>query len=173
MRFITTFSTAALSLLVVLLLAPGAGAQMGTAISGTLTATYTQLDTVMVSQADMHMMTMGISGGANKCTSENMFMEGAKATNMSFSDLTKGNGPHQGYVKFEKDGDSAMAKWAGKVTTTMSAEGTPMTSFEGNFKYISGTGELEGIKGQGTFKGSFTSPTSYSVEWQGEYTAGK
>jgi hypothetical protein len=173
MRFIASLSTAALSVLVALLLVPGAQAQMGTAVSGTITATYTQMDTVMVTEADMHMMNMGISEGTNTCTSEAMFMDGAKATNMSYSDLTKGNGPHQGYVKFEMEGGSAMARWSGKVTTAMSAEGAPMTSFEGTYKYVGGTGEYQGIKGEGTYKGSFTAANTYAVEWQGAYTMGK
>ena len=160
-------------MMAIVVLAPGAGAQMGSPIAGTITATYTQADTVMVSQADMHMMSMGISKGSNKCTSENMFMDGAKATNFSFSDLTKGNGPHQGYVKFEKDGDSILAKWSGKVTTTTPAEGTPVTSFAGTFTYVSGTGQFQGIKGEGTFKGSFTGKDTYTTDWQGAYTVAK
>lgn len=173
MRFIISLGAAALSILVILTLAPGASAQMGTSISGTIAATYTQMDTVMVNQADMHMMLMGISSGTNTCTSEAKFMDGATATNMSYSDLKQGNGPHQGYVKFVKDGDSITAKWSGKVTTTMPAEGAPKVNFEGTFTYMSGTGQFQGIKGDGTYKGSFTSPGGYSVEWQGAYTIGK
>jgi hypothetical protein len=173
MRFISSLSTAALSVLVVLLLAPGASAQMGTAVSGTITATYTQMDTMMVSEADMHMMNMGISEGTNKCTSENMFMDGAKGTNMSFMDLKQGNGSHQGYVKFEMESGTATAKWSGMVTTTMSAEGAPMTSFEGTYKYVSGTGEFENMQGEGTYKGSFTGTDSYTVDWKGTYIIGE
>jgi hypothetical protein len=86
-----------------------------------------------------------------------------------YSDLVKGNGPQQGYIKFGQNGDTAIARWQGKATTTLSAEGTPMITFEGTFSFIKGTGQFENIEGNGTYKGKFISETSYMAEWQGEY----
>lgn len=173
MRFISSLSTGALSVLVVLSLVPIASAQMGTAVSGTMTFTYARMDTMMVSEADMHMMNMGMSEGTNKCTSENIFMDGAAVSNWSMSDMTQGNGPHDGCAKLEKGDDSAVAKWSGNVTTTMSAEGTPTTTFEGTFTYVGGTGKYKGIQGGGTYKGTFTGKDTYTSDWQGTYTIGE
>jgi hypothetical protein len=144
-----------------------------TGISGTLTATYTQQDSVVVGDANGHIMTLGKSEGKNVSKGEHEFMNGARVVNMSYSDLTKGNGAHQGYIEFELGKDAVYAKWEGKVTTVLSPEGAPVTSFAGTFKYIKGSGQFENIKGGGTFKGEFTSKTAYSVEWQGEYLTEK
>ncbi len=148
-------------------------AQEATKISGKLTATYSSLDSIVVGDVAGHTLSLSASEGKNANTGENMFMDGADIVNMSYSDLTQGNGVHIGYVKFTKNGDAIYAKWEGKVTTTQAAEGAPVTSFEGTFKYIKGAGKFENIKGSGTYKGKFTSKTEYSVEWQAEYSIGK
>ena len=122
-----------------------------------------------VGDTEEHAMVLGHSEGTNTSTGENVFMDGAQIVNLSFSDLVKGNGPHQGYVEFTKGEDAVFAKWQGTVTTMMSDEGTPMMSFEGTFTYIGGMGQYMGIKGSGTYKGYFTSETEYMTEWEGEY----
>ena len=72
-------------------------------------------------------------------------------------------------MKLTKKDDTVFAKWKGSVMTTLSAEGTPVTTFEGSFSYIKGTGHFENIHGGGTYKGRFISKTIYTVEWEGEY----
>jgi hypothetical protein len=49
-------------------------------------------------------------------------------------------------------------------------DGQPMTSFSGTWKKLSGTGKYEGIQGQGTYSGHFTSQTEYVVDWRGQAT---
>jgi hypothetical protein len=102
-------------------------------------------------------------------TGKQEFMDGAQVINMSTSDLIKGTGTHQGYVKVVKGEDSIFAKWQGKITTSFSDEGLPHTSFEGTYSYLSGTGQYEGIQGAGTYKGKFLSKTILTTEWEGEY----
>jgi hypothetical protein len=48
-------------------------------------------------------------------------------------------------------------------------DGTPITSFKGRMWWIKATGKFENMQGEGTYKGWFTSETSYVVEWEGEY----
>jgi hypothetical protein len=66
--------------------------------------------------------------------------------------------------------DGAICRWEHEVTTKMSEEGMAMTTFQGTFTYTGGLGKYAGIKGGGTYKGSFTSKTEYVVDWQGEYS---
>jgi hypothetical protein len=86
------------------------------------------------------------------------------------SDLTKGNGTHQGYYKnTDKDGNVFFSKWQGKVSTTQSPEGKPIMKWEGTFSYVKGTGKWENIQGGGTYKGGFIARGIYVNYVEGEY----
>ena len=148
-------------------------AQEATKVSGKITATYTDLDSVVVGDIIGHVLSLLTSEGKNVNTGEHAFMDGAQIVNMSYSDLIKGSGVHHGYVKFTKNGDAIYAKWEGKVTTVQTTEGAPATSFEGILAYTKGTGKFENIKGSGTYKGEFISKTEYSAEWQTDYSIEK
>ena len=50
-----------------------------------------------------------------------------------FGDLENRNGPIQGCFEFRKKGDTVFSKWEGKLTTSYSSKGTPVTTFEGTF----------------------------------------
>jgi hypothetical protein len=153
--------------LAVVLFAAASQAQMMNSVAGSITASYTSQDSLVV--APMHILSMSSSSGTNTSTGTMSFMDGAAATNLSLADLAMGSGPHQGYLKMEKDGNAVLVKWSGSVVTKM-MEGKPTaTTFEGDFSYVSGSGQFEGIMGEGNYKGSFTSPTSYTVEWEGSY----
>lgn len=155
------------------LCAANLSAQETTKISGKITATYTNQDSIVVGDIIGHVLTMSTSEGKNVNTGEHAFMDGAQIINMSYSDLIQGNGVHQGHVKFTKNGDAIYAKWEGKVTTVQTTEGAPATSFEGILTYTKGTGKFENIKGNGTFKGEFISKTEYFTEWQADYSIEK
>ncbi len=145
-------------------------AQEMTKIAGEIKAVYTKQDTAAVGDTEGHNLILATSEGPNVSTAAHEFMEGARVINYSFNDLVGGNGPHEGYVEFTKNGDSAFGKWQGKVTTTLSAEGVPATSFEGTTTWIKGTGKFESIQGTGTYKGEFISKTEYAVAWEGKYS---
>ena len=144
-------------------------AQKMTRAAGKIKAVYTKQDTVAVGDTEGHILSFGMSEGANVSATEDKFLEGARTVNYSFGDLVMGNGPHQGYIKFTKNGDTAFAKWQGRVTTTVSAEGVPAVKFEGTTTWIKGTGKFENIQGTGTYKGGFLTKTEYEVEWAGDY----
>jgi hypothetical protein len=69
----------------------------------------------------------------------------------------------------EKNGDLVISKWEGRIVTTLSAEGKPITSFSGTMHWIKSAGQFTTMQGGGIYKGHFTSETSYEVEWEGEY----
>lgn len=144
-------------------------AQQKTKIAGKITSAYVMEEKLNVGDTEDHVISLSQSEGTNVSTGENKFMDDARVVNVSFSDIVKGNGPHQGYIKFTQNGNSTFAGWNGKITTIFSDEGTPIIKFEGIFTYIKGTGQYEGIQGSGAYKGEFTSEKEYTVEWEGEY----
>jgi hypothetical protein len=78
----------------------------------------------------------------------------AKVDNREIGQLFQGNGPHTGYYTMSKDGNSLTALWKGDVTSVLAADCSPRTSFKGTWEY----------------HGNFTSKTTYSVGWIGEYS---
>lgn len=153
--------------LAVVFFAAASHAQMMNSVAGSITASYTRQDSLVV--APMHILALGSSSGTNTSTGTMSFMDGAAATNLSLEDLAMGSGPHQGYLTMAKDGSTVLVKWSGSVVTKMMEGKPPATTFEGEFTYAGGTGKFEGIMGEGTYKGAFTSPTTYTVEWEGSY----
>jgi hypothetical protein len=139
-----------------------------TKISGKMTAKITKKENVDVGDAEGHMMQLSVSQGTNAGD----VMDGAQFENSTFSDLTKGNGMHTGYGTWTLNGDKWTLKFDGKVTTTMSADGKPNTTFEGTFTFTGGEGKYENIKGGGTYKGRSISETDWETEWEGAYDTG-
>lgn len=139
-------------------------------ISGKSTLTYSKREALNVADKEGHIYTVGEVKGTGVNTGKSDYMDGAEVTNVEFGDLVNGNGPHQGYYTMVgKNGGSTVAQWKGMVKTVM-AEGQPRTSFDGTWRYVHGTGPYAGIKGEGTYRGKFTSPTSYDVDWSGHYS---
>ena len=117
-----------------------------------------------------HSFSITETEGINTSTGLNPFLEGAKVINFSFADLVMGNGDYQGYIKLEKKDDMVLCKWDGSIKTIIGPEKIPVTTFEGTFFYIYGSGSFKNIQGKGTFKGEFISRTIYIVDWEGEYS---
>jgi len=141
--------------------------------AGTMTMTEARQDTMIVGNTEGHNLSLLRSTGTNAATGETKFMDGAQAVNVSFSDLVKGKGPHSGYLILVQNETSVFIKWKGTVTTVQRKEPPPLTSFAGTFNWTGGTGQYAKIKGKGTFKGHFTSPTAYTADWSGEYSLGE
>jgi hypothetical protein len=56
---------------------------------------------------------------------------------LSTGDLTKGNGPYHGYMKYvNKTGDTYISKYDGMLITTKSSEGKPIATIKGKFSYL-------------------------------------
>jgi hypothetical protein len=148
-------------------------AQEKTEIGGKLAFTFTDQKQVNVADAEGHMLSLSLSAAKNASAAPGGFMDGADVTNYSIGDLVKGNGPQFGYVMFAMGADTTYAKWEHPTTTVMSAEGKGTTTFKGTFNFIKGTGQYKDIQGGGDYTGIFTSPTTYSVEWKGDFAIKK
>jgi hypothetical protein len=139
-------------------------------ISGTATLAFTNRQMAAVGDVEGHALILAEARGANRNTGPTEYMSGAEVTNVELADLVRGTGPHHGYITFAKDGESAMAKWVGQVNTTLSSADAPVTTFQGTWSIVKGTGQYEGISGSGTYNGRFTSQAAYAVDWKGEYS---
>ncbi|MFH1699469.1 MAG: hypothetical protein ABIE07_02685 [Candidatus Zixiibacteriota bacterium] len=160
--------------LVCILFVGGIYAEPATKVAGKMTMEIVKSDTLAITDTEGHHMFLQVYEGTNAKMGDNEFMAGATISNSSFSDIVQGNGFHQGYVEFTKDDGTTFAQWKGKITTTtLAAGGTKVTSFEGRFSYIGGTGKYKNIQGSGTYTGQFTSNTTLTADWEGEITIGE
>jgi hypothetical protein len=144
-------------------------AQKKISVSGEIKFTFTKIERFNIGDVDGHSFSITESTGTNTNTGSNVFMDGAKVIHYGFSDMIKGNGPQQGYNKFVSDNGSFFVKYEGKVKTVLSSEGKEISTFEGKYTWIGGTGQYENIQGKGTYEGSFTSDKEYTVNWEGKY----
>jgi hypothetical protein len=137
-------------------------------VGGTFTMTYAQFNPVPVGDAEGHVLISNRATGTNRSTGRDRYMDQAEVTNTETADLTRGNGPHQGYVIFSSGGERTVNKWQGRITTVLGADRQPVTTFQGTWTKLQGTGSYAGVKGQGTYRGRMTGQNTYSVEWMGE-----
>ncbi len=100
-----------------------------------------------------HILSLVEYEGNNVSEGKREFMNKSQVGMLLFGDLENRNGPIQGYFEFRKSKDTAFSKWEGKLTTSYSSKGTPVTTFEGTLSYTKGTGRYAGIQGRGVFKG--------------------
>lgn len=168
MRNLTTTLTA-MSLFVVLLPTTGSAPDRGPArIAGSINMTYTPRAGYSVGDTEGHAIGGAEARGTNRNTGPADYMRGAEVVSVETNDLVNGNGTHQGYITFTGSEGTTISRWTGKVTTTLSADKQPITTFEGTWTLIKGTGKHERATGRGTYKGHFTSQTQMVVDWQGE-----
>jgi hypothetical protein len=137
-------------------------------ISGKVAMKYAEQHPLLSGTQAEPMLLANKATGNNRNTGPTDYMEGAGVTSLEIADLTQGNGPHQGYIIFGKGADSTVSRWQGKITTTLSADKQPVTTFEGTWTSLKGTGRYEGQSSSGRYKGRMVSPTESVVEWSGE-----
>jgi len=138
--------------------------------SGSFDASYTKRDTRPVPDQQGHMLLLTESSG--KSTNPGGVIDGFPTTVLELADLRQGNGPHQGYVIYQKGSDQEVVRFEGQVTTTMK-DGHPNTKMKGKYEIVGGTGALSGIQGNGAYAGYFTAEDTYHVDWQGSRTLSK
>ena len=139
-----------------------------TQVSGVFSMKVGQQHALPVADQAGPVLLLTQSAGTNRSTGNSDYMDGAQVINREISDLTQGNGPHQGYTTEIKGADTSMARYQGKVVTTLGPDRKPTTSFQGTWTKLSGTGRYQGVTGSGSYKGRMVSPTDYTVEWSGE-----
>jgi hypothetical protein len=166
-RIFSAVVTASLPLAAVALLGWSSGSAPSK-IAGTFDAKYAEQHPLPVPDAAGHTLVLARARGINRSTGPTLYMDKGDVTNFEFADLTQGNGPHQGYISMSQGADTMISKWSGKVTTTLSPNKTPITTFEGTWTKVKGSGRYADVSGKGAYKGHFTSQTEYTVEWSGE-----
>ena len=142
-------------------------------ISGGAELTYARQQVIDVPGAPGHQLSAGETRGTNRNTGPTDYFADAQVINAEIGDLTQGNGWNQGYYTMAKGADTVVAKWSGKVMTTMTPEGQPNTTFNGKWSYVHGTGRYAGIRGSGAYTGQFVAQDRYVVSWKGSYTQAK
>jgi hypothetical protein len=158
----------ALALLLLGTLAASRSAPERLQVGGTFTMTYTQMHPVPVGDAEGHVLISNHATGTNRSTGRDLYMDRAAVANTETADLAQGNGPHQGYAIFSSGAERSVTQWQGKITTVLGPDKQPVTTFQGTWTKLNGTGRYAGVKGQGTYKGRMTGQKTYLVEWKGE-----
>lgn len=144
-------------------------AQQKKMIAGKMTCANLTQNRIDVGDTEGHMVSFQEYEGVNMSTGKDNFLDGGQVSGMTFGDLIKGTGPHQGYGNTAMNGDVVFWKYAGKTVTTLSPEGKPIITFEGTITFTKGTGKYENIQGTGTYKGKYISKMIWKNEWKGEY----
>ncbi len=158
-----------LAILAVIGLRPAAATAGSTSVSGNFENSYSKREMSPVIDSAGPILMLTEATGTNTDTSGMAFMPGFSDNVKELAELTRGNGPQNGYVTFSNGQDSVVTKYTGQVTTTMKDDNTPNTTMQGKWQYVSGTGKYQGIKGDGSYKGYFLSQDKYHVDWKGYY----
>jgi hypothetical protein len=144
-----------------------------TQISGNYTATYAMQKTLPVPDAQDHVIMLVETRATNKNTGPTDFLASAKVVNREIRDMTQGNGPHNGYITFtDKDGEIT-AKWDGNVKTTLTKEGQPRITFNGDWTWTKATGRYAGRTASGIYQGYAPARDKVYIEWEGSLMPAK
>ena len=138
-------------------------------IAGKQTTAVTRQERSDIADMEDHMFSLSEWNGINVSSGDTEFMDGAQVVSFNIADLVHFNGPFQGYSLFSKKGESVFARFEGKLTTTLSSDGTPLTTMEATYSWTKGTGQFENIRGGGTIKGRYIASNFMTVDWEGEY----
>jgi hypothetical protein len=166
--FANKFGVAALAAALLLPLLGLSPAKEPAKVSGRHTMTMVQQHQGAVGDAPGHVLLLTEAKGTNQNTGSIPWMERSTLSSSGTADLVAGNGPQQGYIVEVENGDTSYVRWSGRVTTTFADGKNPVTSFEGQWTKIGGSGRFSGVTGAGTYRGRFTSPTEYTTDWTGE-----
>jgi hypothetical protein len=136
--------------------------------SGRRVQSVTTVATVPVGNAPGHVMGVIEFAGLTFYASGEI----ATHTNPATFDLTDGSGPHQGWVVHTfDDGATAIERYQGYATLI---EGGAKTRIEGTYTCEGGTGRLEGLTGEGTYRGErfgrLEAGASVYVDFEGSCT---
>jgi hypothetical protein len=143
-----------------------------TDISGRMILTVSELKVNQVEDTENHQFMLVDFTGENRSTSKFKFLDHAQASMFVFEDrVVKENdgGLQRGYLQLSLKKDMVFIKFDGEVKFSLSDSADLVASVCGQFSFIKGTGQYEQIRGHGTYKGSFISEGTVSIEWSGEF----
>ena len=139
-------------------------------IAGQFNQTYSKQEVLPVPQVQGRMIMLTQSKGKGTSINGSGYMDGAQVVISEIVELNQVNGPHSGYVtQTMPNGDETVTRFTGQVSTTLTSDGQPNTTFSGRWENVSGAGQYTGITGSGTYNGHFVSEKEYVVDWDGYY----
>lgn len=107
------------------------------------------------------------ASGTNRSTAKSEFMNGAAVVTADTADLVNGTGPHHGWVEFSDGANSLRCAWKGQITTVLGADDRPRSTAVGTWTVLGGSGRYAGARGQGTYRGRYTSSSTSVMDWAG------
>jgi hypothetical protein len=137
-------------------------------ISGNYIAAYAMQKAMPVPDAQGHMLMLVETHATNKNTGPTDFLEGAQVVNREMRDLVQGDGTHNGYITFTDNDGEITAKWDGNVKTTLTKDGQPRTTFNGDWTWTKATGHYAAYTSSGKYTGYAPSPDKVYIEWEGQ-----
>ena len=119
----------------------------------------------IISLSDTHGHKLLLTMGNSKQTSSDSAFNNAKQTSWGTADLVQGHGQEHGYFMNEHaSGDRACGTYECKISTV-----NGHVTMEGKWKYTHGTGQFDGITGNGTFKSHPTAHGEAETTFEGSY----
>ena len=81
------------------------------------------------------------------------------------ADEVDGSGPHRGhFIDTHSDGSQCYGDFEGATKTVVKADGSWISSWEGTYRYLGGSGICKGLRGAGKYKGGVSSTTPAQEE---------
>jgi hypothetical protein len=146
-----------------------ARAQQKYQFSGKQTVAITKQERSNVADMESHILSLSEWNGVNESLGNTEFMDGAQVFAFLTADLVHFSGYFQGYSIMTKKGESTFSKFEGKLTTTLSSDGTPVSTMEGTFSFLKGTGQYENIRGGGAIMGRYIASNIVVWDVEAEY----
>ncbi len=132
-------------------------------ITGQITFKATMQTSVCLNDTPGHELVIRASSGPER--SNDALFNNTVHSSYGTADLIRGSGQQHGYFVIEHHNNSrACGTYEGRISTVNEA-----VTVDGTWKYTHGTGEFEGISGNGTYKGRMTSPTELEASFEGSY----
>ena len=154
----------------ILALASTALAQEKIRLSCKFTSATVKREVIEIGDVEGHYAALREYEGNFVVTGGPKMMDGALVNGFSFSDMIAGGGSIHGYGKVVKGPNSFVYKyeWGRRHPSTL-PDGSPTMKWEVRLAFIKGTGELEGIRGGATLRGTYISKYIAVSEGEAEY----
>jgi hypothetical protein len=158
------------AMILIMVLAGTALAQEKIRLSCKFTSATVKREVIEIGDVKGHYAVLREYEGNFVVTGGPKMMDGALVNGFSFSDMIEGGGSIQGYGKVVKGPDSFVYKYErGQRHPSTLPDGSPTMKWEVTLAIIKGTGELEGIRGGATLKGTYISKNIAVSEGEVEY----
>lgn len=142
----------------------------GEKLSGRGLFLMTPYTTIPVGTDDDHVLRYASERGTQMEYAGADWLQGCSLLRTGTCDLTRGRGACFGYqIWVAPNGDRLVAKYSGVLLPDDKGDKKPPdTIVRGTWVYVKGSGQFADIVGAGVYRGRYTSPSEYELEWSGE-----